>query len=138
MPEARPAKSCISWPVGVLLLLLGGCTTVPLAAPETLLSEDQTVDLMAHPDRWAGRTVTLRIYPYDNGFTESFVACLEPCDEAGADRSIFLIYTREGRFNAYRGGRPEIVHAVFSRICPDDMPLCLDAPIRIFALDEVD
>ena len=117
------------------LLLLGGCATVPLAAPDTLLTEDQTVDLMAHPDRWIGRTVTLRIYPYDNGHATSYVACLEKCDAAGADRSIFLIYTKANRFKGHRGNRAEVVKAVFGRACPGWAP-CLDAPMRIFALDE--
>jgi len=122
--------------VGLLLALLGFATAT-LATQDSLLTEDQIVDLMENPDRWIGRTVTLRIYPYDNGFTESYVACLEPCDAAGADRSVFLIYTGQGRFDRYRGDRPEIVRAVFRKICPDDMPVCLDAPTRIFALDEV-
>jgi len=120
------------------LLLFGGCATVPLAAPATLLTEDQTVDLMAHPDRWIGRTVTLRVYPYDNGHATSYVACLESCGAADADRSIFLIYTRAGQFTGYRGDRAEVVKAVFGKVCPDRMPLCLDAPVRIFALNEVD
>jgi hypothetical protein len=118
-------------------LLLGGCASVPLAPPDTMLTEDQTVDLMAHPDRWIGRTVTLRIYPYDNGHMASYVACLEACDAAAADRSIFLIYTRADRFKGYRGDRVEVVKAVFGRVCPDGMQLCLDAPIRLFALNEV-
>jgi hypothetical protein len=123
--------------LGVIAGSLGGCASVPVAAPHSLLTEDQTVDMMEHPGRWLGRTVTIRIYPYDNGFTESYVACLEPCDAAGADESIFVIYTAAGRFEGYRGDRAEIVRAVFRRICPDWLPLCLDAPIRIFALDEV-
>jgi len=118
-------------------LLLGGCATVPLAAPDTLLTEDQTIDLMAHPDRWIGRTVTLRIYPYDNGHTTSYVACLEACGASSADRSIFLIYTRANRFKGYRGDRVEVVKVVFGKVCPDRMLLCLDAPIRVFALNEV-
>ena len=119
-----------------MALLSGGCTTVPLAGPDTLLSEDQVVDLMQRPDRWVGRTVTIQIYPYDNGYQESYVACLEPCDAAGADRTIFLIYTRAGRFRGSRGDRAEVVQAVFGKICPEDWPLCLDAPVRIFALHE--
>ena len=91
---------------------------------------------MAHPNRWIGRTVKLRVYPYDNGYTTSYVACLEACDAASADRSIFLIYTRTNRFKAYRGDRVEVVTAVFGKVCPEGMPLCLDAPTRVFALTE--
>jgi len=92
---------------------------------------------MAHPDRWIGRTVTLRIYPYDNGHTTSYVACLEVCNAISADRSIFLIYARANRFKGYRGNRAEVVKVVFGKVCPDRMPLCLDAPVRVFALNEV-
>ena len=119
------------------LLLLAGCATAPLASPDALLTEDQTVDLMTHPDRWMGRTVTVRIYPYDNGYPASYVACLEACDAASAERSIFLIYTKANRFKGYRGDHPEVVKAVFGKACPDNMPLCLDAPVRVFALNEV-
>jgi hypothetical protein len=123
--------------LSAIALLFGGCATVPLAAPNAPLSENQAVDLMEHPDRWLGRTITVRIYPYDNGHTESYVACLEACDAASADRSTFLIYTRTNRFKGYSGKRAEVVTAVFGKICPDTMPLCLDAPARIFALNEV-
>jgi hypothetical protein len=92
---------------------------------------------MAYPDRWIGRTVTLRIYPYDNGHKTSYVACLEACGAASADRSIFLIYTRANRFTGYRGDHAEVVKAVFGKVCPDHFPLCLDAPLRVFALNEV-
>ena len=120
-----------------LAVLLSGCATVPLAAPQALLSENQVVDLMKHPDRWLGRTVTIRIYPYDNGHTESFVACLEACNADSAYRSIFLIYTKLNRFKGYSGNQAEIVTAGFGKICPEQLPLCLDAPMRIFALNEV-
>ena len=111
---------------------------MPLTAPYALLSEDQTVDLMNHPDRWIGRTISIRIYPYDNGHEGSYVACLETCDAGGADRSIFLIYTKADRFKGYRGDHSKVVRAVFGKVCPEQMPLCLDAPIRIYALNEVD
>jgi len=119
------------------LLPLGGCASIPLAAPDTLLTENQTVDLITHPDRWIGRTVSIRIYPYDNGYPASYVACLDACDAAKADQSVFLIYTTSNRFKGYRGDRPEVVKAVFGKVCPDNWPLCLDAPIRVFALREV-
>jgi hypothetical protein len=130
-------RSVASHVILAAFLLLCGCATVPLSAPDVLLTEDQTVDLMEHPQRWIGRTVTLRIYPYDNGYEGSYVACLEACGAALADRSIFVIYTRANRFRGYNGHRSEIVKAVFARICPAYMPLCLDSPIRVFALNEV-
>ncbi len=127
----------ISSRLALAFLLLGGCASAPLAAPDAILTEDQTLDLMAHSNRWIGRIVTLRIYPYDNGYRGSFVACLEACDAAGADRTMFLIYTSPERFKGYRGDRAEVVKAVFGKICPDNLPMCLDAPLRAFALNEV-
>lgn len=124
------------------VFLLGGCARVPLAIADDVLTETQTVDLMKHPNRWNGRTISLRVYPYDNGHSaadgqvQSYVACLEECDAAGADRSIFLIYTHSDRFKGYRGDRAEVLKGVFGKVCPDRMPLCLDAPIRVFALTE--
>jgi hypothetical protein len=120
----------------VVACLLGACTAVRLAEPDRLLSEDQVVDLIERPERWLGRTVTMRIYPYDNGFAGSYVACLEPCAAAGADRSIFVVYTAPERFRGYRGDRAETVRAQLRRTCPRGMPLCLDAPIRLFGLHE--
>lgn len=120
----------------VIACLLSGCTTVLVAAPDSLLSEDQVVDLIERPSRWLGRSVTIRIYPYDHGFTGSYVACLEPCDAAAADRSIFLVFTAPERFRGYRGDRAERVRAEFRRLCPEGMSLCLDAAIRIFGLHE--
>jgi len=128
--------SRLSW-TGAAALLLGGCASVPLAGPDTILTEDQTVDLIAHHRRWLGRTVTMRIYPYDYGYATSYVACLEPCDAAGADRTIFLISTRANRFKGYRGDRAEVVKAVFAKICPYWWPLCHDAPFRAYALNEI-
>ena len=111
---------------------------MPLSNADLLLTEKQTVDLIAHSSRWLGRTVTLKIYPYDNGHTESYVACLEPCNAANADQSIVLIYTKLGRFKGYQGDKGEVVKAKFMKICPEEWPLCLDAPFRAFALHEND
>ena len=123
--------------VGVAALVTVGCTTVSLAKPDQVLSENQAIDLLKHSNRWVGRTVTLKVYPYDNGHTGSYVACFESCDARLADRSITLIYTKPDRFRGYRGDQLEIVKAVFGKICPESMPICLDAPIRLFALNEV-
>ena len=107
-----------------------------MSTPEAVLTENQTIDLIKHPDRWIGRTVTMRVYPYDNGRAQSYVACLEACDATDADRGVFLLYTRADRFKGYRGSRPEIVTGVFGKVCPEGLPLCLDAPMRLYALTE--
>lgn len=118
--------------------LLGGCATVTPASPDAVLSEAQVADMIEHSDRRFGRTVTVRPYPYDNGFSGSYVACFEPCDSSQADRSIFLVYTTPGRFAGYRGDRAEVVRADLRRICPKATAQCLDAPARVFGLHAVD
>ncbi len=130
----RIVASCVTL---TALLLLGGCLSVHPAKSGRPLTEDQMVDMMEHADRWIDRTVSIWIYPYDNGYSSSYVACLEACDAAGADRSLFLISTRPKRFEGYRGDRAELVKVVVGRICPDNMPLCLDEPLRVFRLTEV-
>jgi hypothetical protein len=36
--------------------LLVGCTTVPIAGPDSLLTEDQIIDMMKPSKRWVGKT----------------------------------------------------------------------------------
>ncbi len=118
-----------------IALSLAGCATVSIPPTDVVLNEDQVVDLIEHSDKWLGRTITVQIYPYDNGFSKSFVACFERCDAAYAEKAIFLVYTANDRFKSYRGDQPAIVRAVLSKICPDSMPACLHN--RIFALNEI-
>jgi hypothetical protein len=89
--------------------------------------------MLEHPDRWRGRVVTVRIFPFDNGYAQSFVACFEKCDAAYAARSPTLVYTKPDRFKGFRGDRPVIVKAIFRKICPDSMPVWLD--YRFLAVD---
>ena len=77
----------------------------------------------------------MKIYPFDNGFTKSFVACFEQCDAEYASRAITLVYTKEGRFTGFRGEKAVVIKATFRKICPDAMPVCLDD--RFLALDEI-
>lgn len=109
---------------------------VPVSSQDALLTERQKNDLLVRPERWLGRTITVQIYPYDNGYKESFVACFEACDAAGADESIVLIYSKNGRFTGYTGDKAVTVRATFTKACPEWAPLCLDAPFRAFVLHE--
>jgi len=118
----------------VFCAVVAACATA-IPPTDVVLSEDQLVDLLSHSHRWYGRTLTVKIYPYDNGFHGSYVACFERCNAAYAQKNPVLIYTKTDRFKGYRGDRPVIVRAVFRKICPENMPLCLD--YRIFALDEL-
>ena len=102
---------------GFLTCALAACATVQIPSPDTQLSEDQIIDLVEHPKRWDGRTVKIRIYPYDNGFAESYVVCLDRCNAARAERSPFLIYTRANRFKAFKGDRPVVVKARYDSRC---------------------
>jgi hypothetical protein len=73
-------------------LLTAGCITQGEHRHQTYLSENEILDLMAHPRRWDGRTVTVLIYPYYNGFSGSYIVCFEPCNADYAERSPFLVY----------------------------------------------
>lgn len=90
------------------------------------LSEDAILDLMANPRRWDGRTVAVRIYPYDNGFTGSYVVCFEQCGADYAARSPFLVYTLDSRFEGYRGDRAVVVTARYSSECFYTDTICPD------------
>ena len=114
---------------------LGGCATANAPAPDAVLTENQVINMIEHPTRWYGRVVTVKIFPFDNGYPQSFVACFEQCDPVNAAEGAVLIYTKSDRFKGYHGDRPVIVKATFRRLCPDSMPVCLDG--RVFALDEL-
>lgn len=103
-----------------------GCATPSVQSDQGYLSEDDVINLMENPERWNGRTVTIRIFPYDNGFSESYVVCFEQCDEAYARSSVFLIYTRANRFRGYRGDRPVVVTARYDSSCFYTDAICPD------------
>jgi hypothetical protein len=110
-----------------LALLGSGCVTHAAQSGSAYLSEDQVINLMQQPRQWDGRTVTIRIFPYDNGFATSYVVCFEQCDQAFAERSPFIILTSQGRFSGYRGDRPVVVTARYSSACfYDANVICAD------------
>lgn len=121
--RARPA--CLF----VIAAAMAACATVEIPAPGTVLSEDQTIDLIERPRRWHKRDVTLRIYPYDLGFGRSeagwsYAVCFEPCDHAVADRSVFILHSGVDRFKGYAGDRAVVVQARYEacnvdRVCAD-------------------
>lgn len=95
---------------------LAGCA-VRIPPPETRLDERQAANLILHPERWYGRTVTIRIYPYDVGAPRNYLVCFGPCDRDRAERSSWLIDTRPDRFKGYLGDRPVVVTARFEANC---------------------
>lgn len=99
--------------------ILAGCAAVRIPASRTMLNDDQVRNLVLHPQRWFGRTVTLQIYPYDFGSAspQSYRICFEPCDEERANRSVAILDTRPDRFKGYRGDRPAVVTARFGSNC---------------------
>ena len=109
-----------------ILFSSSSCATTQNQSTLSYLSEDQLVDLMRNPARWDGRTVTVRMFPYDNGFSESYVVCFEPCSEETAERSPFVVYTVENRFRGLRGNRPVVVTAIYSSACFYRTTLCSD------------
>jgi hypothetical protein len=97
--------------------LSSACAVQSTQAGLSYLSEDQVIDLMQHPQVWDGRTVTVRIYPYDFGDPESPVVCFEPCSEEYAQRSPFILYTTRRKFEGYRGDRAVVITARYSSTC---------------------
>ena len=117
-----PIPLRITGRAALLALILGslsGCSTAQIPPPGTLLTENQTRNLILHPRRWFNRTLTLQVYPYDFGRQDpqSYRLCFETCDETRANRGIALLDTRPDRFSGYRGDRAAIVTARFVSNC---------------------
>lgn len=102
------------------------CTTYAADSLQPYLSEDEVIDMMENPQKWDGRTVTIKIYPYDNGFKTSYIVCFEKCDNKYAERSPFVIHTSEDRFKGLMGNRSVIVRATYSSACFYRSTLCPD------------
>lgn len=103
--------------LAVALAAAAGCAAPSAATGRTLLSEDEVIHLITHPREWDERTVSVRVWPYDNGFSESYVLCFERCDADYAERSPFILYTARGRFEGYAGDRPVVITARYSGTC---------------------
>jgi hypothetical protein len=94
-----------------------GCAASSQQAVERYLSEDEVINLMQNPEEWDERVVTVRIYPYDNGYVSSYIVCFERCDEAYAESSPYIVMTRPQRFAGFRGDRAVIITARYSSSC---------------------
>lgn len=90
------------------------------------LTQDEVIALMKHPKQWDGKTVSIKIFPYDNGFATSYIVCFEICDKAYAERSPFVILTRGNRFEGYKGNRSVVVRATYSSSCFYKKTICAD------------
>jgi hypothetical protein len=110
----RPQKLFISV---AAVLMASSCANTPASSAGSVLTEDQVLHLMEHPRRWDGRTLLVRMYPYDVGFSGAYVVCFEPCDRAYAEKSPFLLNTAAGRFRGYTGNSPVDVRATYSSTC---------------------
>jgi hypothetical protein len=102
----------------VFFLALTGCGGVDIPPPEVRLREYQTNDLLRHPRKWHRHIVTLKLYPFDRGWGRTntgwaYPVCFEPCDRAEADRSVFAVLAREGRFKGFTDTRPAVVRVRF-------------------------
>ena len=98
---------------GLLIACVGRMT----ASQNTPLSENELFDLIDHPKKWDGETVVVKIYPYDNGFTRSYIVCFEQCGDDYASTSPFIVYTVDDRFKGSKGNQPAIIKARYSSIC---------------------
>lgn len=110
----------------IVVISSSGCAAQAIQSDSPVLSEDEVIDLIDNPAKWDGATVTVRVYPYDNGFSESYLLCFEACNSAVAERSPFIVYTSENRFRGYRGDRPVIITARYSSACFYRSTLCPD------------
>ena len=111
---------------------LAACATSPQTVAAAPLTKNEVIDLMDHPRTWDGRVVTMKIFPFDNGLTQSYVVCFEQCDAAYAARSPFVIYTRPGRFRGLQGNTPVVVKARYSSACFYKSTLCPDQRFGLF------
>lgn len=98
-------------------LIASACVARSLEPAQRPLSEAETLNLIDNPEKWDGRTVTIRIYPFDRGSPTSYAVCFDRCDETHANRSPFVIITQENRFAGYKGDKAAIVTAVYSSSC---------------------
>lgn len=117
MSHAPFASAARVIPALAAALLAAGCATPSPQPGMAYLSEDQVVDLMQHPRRWDGRTVTIRVFPYDNGFITSYVLCFEACGPDVAERSPFIVITSANKYRGYRGERAVVLTAHYSSAC---------------------
>lgn len=102
------------------------CAGLPDTSDRPYLSEEDVLSLMKYPKRWDGKTVRIKIYPYDNGFKNSYLVCFELCDRIYADSSPFVIITRDNRFLGYKGDRAVVVNAKYSSACFYTDAICSD------------
>ena len=111
------------------------CSTVGVPSPTTILTGEQFVDMAVHPARWHRRIVTMRIYPYDLGFSRSdqgwsYALCFEPCSRPAAERSVSMVRSRTDRFAGYVGDRGLVTQGTWVA-CNVDFP-CADLWVGVF------
>jgi hypothetical protein len=109
-----------SWPA------LFSCATVSAQTVYDVLTDDQLADLIDHPAQWDRRTVRIRIFPVDNGYTESYLVCYEACTPEAAQRSPAIVYTSPNRFRGYRGTQAVVITARYSSACFYTNAVCAD------------
>lgn len=109
-----------------MIFLSVGCASPGIKTTEGHLSDKQIYDLMDHPKKWNGQVVTIKIFPFDNGFSTSYLVCFEKCDEKYATRSPFIILTSLDRFKGYNGQREVVVTAKYDSSCFYTDAICAD------------
>lgn len=117
--------------IAVTLTLLW-CPAMAQIGRASPLSERQVRNLQDHPRQWDGKTVTIRIYPYDMGTERTFVVCFEICDAEYAQQSPYVIITSPNRFAGYRGNRSVNVTAHYDSSCLYKDVICADFGAGIF------
>lgn len=87
-------------------LTLSACAGIVIPTSDMTLGDRQVLDMIKHPKKWDQHLITIRVFPFDNGYSESYEICFEQCDKLRAGESPFLIYTERDRFKGFAGNRP--------------------------------
>ncbi len=115
------------------LILLSSCQTTSVVHKTYLDTENEIVDLIENPKKWNGKIFYLKIYPFNNGFSESYVVCFEKCDVLQAERSPFIIYTKRNRFIKYFGTKYVKVKVIYNSECFFGKSICPDMRFGLFS-----
>lgn len=91
------------------------------------LVNEVTIDqVIEAPHSNDGAIVTTEIFPFDNGFSESFPFCLERCLPLDREQTPFVVFTSPGRFAGSDGTAGVTIRMVFNAGCYIGSAICVD------------
>ncbi|WP_260483693.1 hypothetical protein [Sphingomicrobium flavum] len=102
----------------VPLTLMAASCAVPLwQEGDGPLKTAQIADLYNHPERWDGRIVKLRFFPYDLGSGRSVAVCYDRCTLAQAQGSDTVVHALDHRFAGMKGTKSVTVLVRYDGSC---------------------